>query len=511
MTILAENVALARIAVLPVEDLRIGSGNVNWEMTARLERHLRQKGIESVPSQELLDFFAQNRIRRVGHLTLAEIVLAGKTLACSHLAVASLTQLDEAGLSFGMTIHFLRTADGKVVWTSTSAASPEEMQSLLGINAPDGMLPLVDAGLEQLLAGMPGLETKESPMAATSPRQFLVDSVHLSPTHIKPGETVRCTVRFNPLAPLPEKVMFKVGSTVHLAERKSSGNTFQAAWNGEKSPSGKSPRLAALTPTREMFEGSWRSLSDNSSHEVVMVAITDDGEKNERFIGTYKVDSAPPGGVLTVKGKRIGGIPSFSDEIAIFFRLDEGEPLSRWKIVILDNSGNPITEYDGKETICNGSVTWNGSTDKGGRAPAGIYAVSLQAWDRAGNFSQTTETVRYVPRPTPPDVSLKAEADGTATITLTPEGDIPLKFWSLQLWNKNNDLLLETFGETLPGTVTLRGGIGSLADGEVLCRVAATDLLGNRIVNDIKNLNQLAAGSQQPAKTPSSDAWIEDF
>ncbi|MEW6426591.1 MAG: FlgD immunoglobulin-like domain containing protein [Thermodesulfobacteriota bacterium] len=505
--------AFAQVAILPVEDLRIGSGNTNWAVTEILENHLRDKGVDSIPSRQLLDFLAAHRIRTVGHFSLAEIALAGEELGCSHLVLATLTQLDENRLSFGMTIKFIRTSDGRVTWASTVGLNRDEIQTPLGIAAPDAMTAITETGMERLLTGMPAPEHPPKLSSATPPQQFLVASVHLAPTYIKPGETIRCSVRFNPLAALPDKVMFKVGSTVHLAEKKPAENTFQAAWDGEKGPAGNSPRLAALTPTRDMFQGSWQSPDDDSSHEVVMVAIADNGEKTEHYIGSYKVDSSPPGGVLTVKGKMIDGIPTFSGQTSIHFRLAGGEPLSRWKIVIVNGNGEPVSEYDGKDTVCDGSVTWNGQTSKGSKAPAGIYAVSLQAWDRAGNFSQTTETVRYVPEPVAPIVSMKADADGATTINLVTDSDIPVKYWSLQLWNKNNDLLLERYGDSLPGTVIIKGGIGSLTDSEISCRVTATDLLGNKVVNTIDNVQQLAAGrtTQEHLPTPAMDSWVEDF
>jgi hypothetical protein len=110
-------------------------------------------------------------------------------------------------------------------------------------------------------------------------------------------------------------------------------------------------------------------------------------------------------------------------------------------------SGNGIAAWSRDYNSVPSAIAWDGTDGNGARAPYGDYDVTIEAWDRAGNYSVTHGVIHYHPptiRPTPtpakaavvvPPAPAQPAAPQPVVEPPAPEPALPpmLPLWSLVL------------------------------------------------------------------------------
>ncbi|MBV9080622.1 MAG: hypothetical protein JO102_05845 [Elusimicrobia bacterium] len=101
---------------------------------------------------------------------------------------------------------------------------------------------------------------------------------------------------------------------------------------------------------------------------------------------TFFIDTIPPDVGLVTSTNSIDA--SSSTGVDFITRADDASPIDRWQIQILDDTGRTVQLFWSTGPAQN--VTWDGKERGTGVAvPPGRYHAAFQAWDAAGNESES--------------------------------------------------------------------------------------------------------------------------
>lgn len=169
---------------------------------------------------------------------------------------------------------------------------------------------------------------------------------------------------------------------------------------------------------------------------------------------------------------------AFRDHILILPRIDNVRPMAGWALEIKRGSGETAVyeEYDGDMPE---RMVWEGRSSDGFRMANGVYDISLEVWDLAGNRS--TDTRRVAMQASAPKVVGKiTNAGEKASLNLNVEGsfEFPLTSWQVELRSLSGKTLLTGKGKVLPAVLDFSPDAGET---HALLTITGEDLLGNRL------------------------------
>jgi hypothetical protein len=515
-------VCAERVAVFPVEDLSQGKNSVNFEFTDYLAHTLQVKGLDVISEAQVISFMAQNRIRWVGYLDTRHVLMAKEELGADFLLFGTICQRRESVLpALGLTLNLVRTSDADTVWSDSGGLSTTDVQHLLGLSEPGTVAELLPLLADNVMFSWPA--DFESGLSSRRDRQpDEIESVTLEPRYLRSGEEVRCIIKLRPMrADEVRPVLYiKVGNRVYLAQEAPSGLEYEAAWIGsEGRPHGpvvtsQDINLAALEgEDSAIFESIWIEEDKDAHYPVSLVLSWPSGHQEGFFVGSYVVDSRAPEASLELVGTKIRDIVAFKDKVDIIPHIVEREQLSHWQIAVENEEGKIIALDEG-----NGNLpyrfTWKGQFNNGRQVEEGKYEIILSFWDRADNMGRASQYVYFIR--TPPVLELQARNQtGKMFVDIHHEGQVPLDYWSLEIWSDQGVFLKAAEGEDLPATVEV-----PLAQLPETVRMEgilfARDILGNQSRQEIKDLSRLVVQDGVNAaetKSTSSDnnVWNADF
>ncbi|MCF6291422.1 MAG: hypothetical protein L3J03_10565 [Desulfobacterales bacterium] len=565
------------VAVIPLEDLSRGGRNgVSLELTDYLARKLADRGVELVPEPEVIAYLSRNRIRRAGYFDSRNILQTRDQLGADFLLFGTVCQLkdDKTSPALGLSLYLVRTDDASPVWTRSMGMSIIDVQRLLGISEPETMEDLLPLLTRNILADWPdNLEE----IAVRPLRQFGrksiamnvdLDTVLLEPRFARSGEEIRCRVRIRIRNGAVEKprVFFRVGNRVLFAGevrpdpfrlvehplpyndmphnevmRETPHNEagidapldsagldrriyeYEAIWNSSEVAEDRLAANAAEEPVRLAsasmdpidLEGIWSGgrTGETVSIPVSLVMHWPSGENKSMYLGRYTLDDQPPQLTLQPRGRRINEIMAFREVIRIYPRFIRKEAIDRWEITVLDKDDRMVIR-EAKKGAVPPFFVWAGQTMKGYPTSPGQYTVRVRAWDRAGNEGEAVAQVAFFPDP--PRVRFDAvDGDRSLALTLRSQGEVPLDYWRMELWSRNNELVKVVDGVQLPVTVEISREQAGQLNGVVFLK----NILGARSQDKIDNLlladrseTPEEAGPEAPAEpVPVESDWLSDF
>ncbi len=469
-------------AVFPLLDLSRGSNGVNFPLTDYLIKEIKDRGAVVVSRQAVISFMARHRIRSLGMLTTYQIARAKDELGVDLIVLGTVCQIrDRRPASLGLTLELIRTSDAQTIWTSTGDLSALDIHIPLGIAEPVDVKDLFGDLFKRLLASWP------TNIGAYATWQHMIDveTVVLRPKYVRPGETVRCSLKLHwagEVEGLP-RAYLKAGERI-------------CPFN--------------ISEGQSYFTVSWPAQKADGRYPVALVLHLPSGRQETALLGSYYVDSKPPDFTMDLIGHHIDGLPAFSRELTIVPRLIEPEPVSRWQLSFLNASRQIVLRHDGTGQLPR-RLRWYGYQEDGSKAPDGKYTVVLKAWDRAGNVSVVK---RYVlVRHAPPNVTLNVEErKGILRIDLGNKGEVPTGFWWVKILSEDGRLVKEAEGSNLPATIDIPLKGNKTKNPRLECLLMVKDILGNRTKKHIGNLlGLLPRNKSNNEENEEGSAWIEEF
>lgn len=473
------------VAVFPIEDMSEGLNGVDFELTEQVSLDIEKKGLDLIAGQEMISFMARNRIRRLGALDTLNIFRIRDELGADFVLYGTVysKKLSEYPV-VGLSLYLVRTDDARIIWSNSGGLSRDDVQNFLGISEPSSKSELMYLLRENVFNTWP----KELEFVEKQQLAFDIENVQLDPKYIRPGDEIRCYVKVRPFWSSQEtpKVYFKVKGRVYLAQE---------------------------TKDQGLFEASWIGADRDGAYPVTLVLNWPSGTKKVAFLGTYFIDSKPPQVSINLKGVRLQGTVAFRDQVLIIPHMIEREPISKWKISVVDDTGEELMSDKGEGNLPQRFV-WRGERATGGRlAPEGIYQVVLKAWDRAKNMGITSQHVLFAKNP--PNMILETENIGPdMTVSLKSAGNIPIAFWRMEMRSDTGELIKVVDGQDLPAKVEVANA-QQQDNSKVKCILTVKDVLGNQVRKEIKDLQIFALKSDDNEKkinlSSRESGWIEEF
>jgi len=508
----------ASVAVFPVDDLSTHHNSISDNVTRFLGNEIEKKGVNVIPEQDVLKFMTQFGVRQLGYLSSAMIMQTRSSLKADLILLASVCQRQVKPASLGMTLSLIRTSDGMTIWSSNCGLSEADEQRFLGIDAPRSVGELMPIMARDIFADWPedldsSAGRKKAALQTAKVREnsyIQVDSVFFTPKFVRPGQDVRCTVRFQDDKVLTReaKVFIKVGNQVHLASS-DDGVYYSASWRGLNRKSGKNVQVAMNDPDSKIFNEVWNGSFRDADYPVTLVLDWPSGKHEESYLGSYVVDSRPPAFNIKLGGRKIGKLAAFRKRISFSVKLKRSEPVSKWAMAIVDKDSKVILRDRGSGMTPQ-QFYWSGQTSRNIRADNGVYYICIKLWDRAGNTSQASKKVLLLPATTGIDVSLKAK-DKAVIASLKAKDQVPVLSWRMELWSQENQLLYTFRGDSLPAKVKLPWRPAKVDKEKIECILAVRDTMGSKSIHSIKDFLANIVSEKQDKPMDKSDEGLSDW
>lgn len=483
LLLVAEQASGVQLAVMPVEDLSMGDNGLNPSMTGRLREALGRKGYAVVEEKRIIDFMAKNRIRWVGRLASHHVLRLRQELGIDYLLLGSVNQVREKEpAALGISLQMIRTSDAKMVWAGSVQLCRADVRKFLGLAEPRNLTEIEDIVVGRAMEIMPpGL-----PEISEGSPENLAEEIHLTPGVVKPGETMRCRIRFN------ESNTKQAGVSVSVVI-------------GEKIVE------AVYLAQEQYYEAAWPATGRDGRYPVSVSVNSGQPDRKNIFAGSFLVDGQPPEIALSLRGQELDGEVVLRRQLTISPVLKEPEPIATWEISILDASGQIVKAEDGRGNLP-GRFSWWGQRQDGVMAEDGLYTVQVAVWDRAGNNAAVSENFLVLRKR--PELNIVAEKHGEGIqVDLGYDGKVPLAFWRVELRSGSGTILQGTSGEKLPARLMVP--LSSESD-KISCHVYVQDVLGNKVRQVIDNILALKSGGektedQTSEKGGEENAWSVDF
>ncbi len=509
------------VAVFPVDDLSKKHNSLDNDITKFISAEVSKRGLTVVPQGDILNFMAELGVRKLGYLPSPVIMQARGAIKADLIILASVCQRQVKPASFGVSISLIRTSDGVTIWSNNSGLSLADEQRFMGINAPQTVADLLPILASNIFANWPvdldfsiGSKMAGLQIAKVSESSYVqVDSVSFNSKFVRPGQDVKCTVRFknDNVKNRQVKVFVKVGGQVHLASS-DDGVYFNATWAGLDRKQGKNVQVAMNKPSSKVFNEVWNGDLQNASYPVSLILDWPSGKHEESYLGSYVVDSRPPEFTLKTVSKKISGTPVFRGNLPFSVHFQRREPISKWMMAIVDKDSKVVLRDCGSGMVPD-QFSWHGQTSGNLRADSGIYYVCLKLWDRAGNSSQAGQKVLLLP--TKPEVNVSVHAKGKDIIAIMRSKDkVPVTAWRMELWSQDDKLLNTFSGGSLPVKIRLPIFASLVDKSKIDCVLTVRDSLGSKSIHRINdflaNISTVTYG-KAGKKAVSDSVWHADF
>lgn len=483
LLLVVEQAFAVQFAVMPVEDLSQGDNGLNPSMTSRLREVLIRKGYTAVEEKRIIDFMAKNRIRRVGSLDSNNILRLRQELGIDYLLLGSVDQLrDKEPAALGISLQIIQASDAKMVWAGSAQLCRADVRKFLGLDEPRNLSEIEDIVVARVMEIVP----LDLPEVLVTAKENFSEEIHLSPEVVKPGEIMRCRIRFGESNVKPTDVSVSVVVDGKVIE-------------------------AVYLPQEKCFEAVWPATGKDGRHPVSVSINRGQQSRKNVFAGSFMIDGQPPEITLALRGQELDGEVVMRRQLTISSVLKEPEPLTSWTIAILDGSEQVVKTESGRGNLP-GRFSWWGQRQDGMVAEDGLYSVRVEVSDRAGNNAVASEKFLVVRKR--PELTIATEKkEGEIQVDLGYDGKVPLAFWRVELRSGSGTILLEKNGEKLPVRFSVPF---SIEIGKISCRISGQDVLGNKMRQIIENIIALRPGKdkgddQDSEKGAEEKGWSVDF
>ncbi len=480
---LIDSVFGLRVALLPLADVSQVSNGINLDLTHDLATALRDRGIDLVPEGDVLQFMADNRVRFAGYLDSLLARKLGREFDCGLIMLGTVTELDqERNPSLGLTLTVMDAKSGSPVWAATRAASLSGEVRLLGLGEAQSIAELKQPLLQDLLNEFQRNLPEQLPERE---KPYQIVSARVTPAYVQGGDVVdfRLEIRFVEDPPRQILIDTKVG-VIPL-------------YRGQ---------------VESLYLGHWVAPAAAGSYSLALMFDWGRGDLSQRLanIASYQVINEPPQlQVSLMKGLQVGDVTAFRGSLIILPELRGATPISNWALTIRAENGAVVVSEE-RDGSLPSKLVWQGTDSKRRRLEDGLYELSLDVWDAAGNHSGSTHKLA-LKRSTVPVQVASVVRDGRTYLQIRQEdaGLVPLANWSVKVASLQGHTLLQTEGGFLPALLELPN-IGK--DATLLCDIQVEDSLGNYL--SLTETQVKVEGRQTEVvrrMEETTEAWVKDF
>ncbi len=473
----------AQVAVFPLQKLGMSRNDVDLELTRQLAKSLAEAGNQIVEMETMLAFMVMNRIRTPGHLDTVNISRLRRDLGAAFILFGTISESKaQPNASIGLTLTLVRTSDMRAVWAYVDGRSSSEERNPLAVAEPDTVDKLSRLLLADMLRQWPWKVIEEEQLAGA----LELDSVLLSPSHVRPGAEVSCRVKLENTwgdgqAP---RVFFKVAEQIYPATVHEDGVSY---------------------------EGSWVAGEENGRIPVVLVLDWPVFQRTEStMLGNYLVDGTLPLFDFELLGTRkLADRMIFDKQVRIVPRMIVRKQLERWRLSFyFEDEEGVAGSMDGDGNLPKGFV-WQGMSGFADRGD-GTYRIQLEVWDKAGNMYQETKEVEMLRSLPAVDLAL-THSEKEVVADIDYDGKVPLSYWRLEMWTEEGVILTQVEGRDLPISVDM--DLPATMKDQALDGVIFTrDILGKESRQAVSQLLPKLSGQQEePADDSVSEKWVDEF
>ena len=454
--------AAQKVVLMPMADISKGPNGVNFGYTKAVETALKQLDFELVSRSEVMLFMAKNKVRTYQYLDSYMVKKIGTEFESPLVLIGTITELDGAPASIGLSFTALDTTDGHPVWATSAATSVREQVRALGIGQPETSVELARPLLKEMLAPLARFAYQ---VEVSERRDFQLLGLSLFPGYVRSGQAVEATLKIRFLGKRPTLIAAESAAGISYLQYDRRTDSYQGKW-----------------------------FAPPAVQKVQSVA-------------KYDVINTPPGLQMEIKKAiPVGQRLALRDHVLILPRLGDVRPLAGWALEIKDDQDSSLV-YEEYEGDIPERMVWEGRSSDGFLLPNGPYVITLHIWDLAGNQSSDSRTL--VLQASAPKIQARiTHYEGKAYLNLAAEGnfEFPITSWEADLQSLDGDFLLRKQGEELPASLEF-----ILPEGEpyVLLSISGEDLLGNRL--RVKRQKLSIIEIEKTIKEQKAESWVPDF
>jgi len=488
---------IAPVAVFPLQDVSKGRNGIDMDFTNYLVDRLEKGGTNLCKMDTVIDFMANNRIRKVGQLETYHINLVREELGAAFVLLGTVVQnkrdptytLAVRGrvqktfdVSLGLTLTLVRTFDGRTIWSYSGAFNSAELRHMFNIGSVNTIGQLQTLLGDEIMRQWPLdiLGQEQKPLAA-------IDSITLEPKQLVPGAEVHCLVRLRNrwLEGRAPRGFFKADDQIYAASFSPVNNSYEASWIvGDKD--GRYPVTLILE---------WPLY----------------GRMENVQVGDYLVDGVPPLLNLELKGETmVAERPIFTGNVFIVSHFLVRKPIDRWHLVITNLTDDLVMVDQTSHEPYPEVLTWNRRNVFGDLQVQGLFEVLLEVWDKTGN--QASASKQFEVNTASPTAVVTAGKEGKkVTVDLKNNSKVPLSYWRLEMWSQEGKLLTSTEGKELPAKIGLE--LPKAEGQELEGTLILEDILGNKSRQYVEGLLR-APEKKKKVKVEektATKAWVNEF
>lgn len=293
------------VAVLPFADLSTTSSGVDLELTRQLSATLAEQGIITVASDKVIQFMAENSIRRCGEIDSLTTRRLARLLECDAVITGTILEKATDHLpEIALSLILADGVSGEQIWGTMIADHRNNDQPLLGIgqrtsyrDVQQHCLDVVAAKLRVHLDLLPTLPA----LPATLP-DYRISELRLEPELVRDGGALSCRIKIEFLDQIPETLTLETSAGSCQLHR---------------------------TAIDHCYEGTIQTDPREGNHPLHLALHWAD-RQHERIpaLASYRVANSPPKITLHVaSGVDLGGSHAFSESVILIPQLDDMRPL----------------------------------------------------------------------------------------------------------------------------------------------------------------------------------------
>lgn len=469
------------IAVLPFDDLSVGGNALNLPFTEEVRDVLREQGFQVVPAVEVEGFLARNRLRATGYLDSLHAVKLYQQTGCGLILVGSVTEkegLKEGAVGFTYTL--LDGVTGEPFFGGSGAMSLDGCVGILGLREPQGIEEIRATLLRENLA----LKKILTAVSSAKPTGLArIQEVTLSAEVVQAGQPVECRIFVDFLGEPATRIFVRAADEVIPFVAEGDTGFYRAVWSAPPEEGG--------------YDLSFEMVWEETGEELCLDRLA-----------RFEVINTPPPLKIDLKNVRtFNQISAVKDQVLIVPSLEDSRLLSHWSMAILNAEGEEVART-GKDGNLPARLVWKGKNKSNHSISDGVYRITFDAWDQAGNRSRVQRTILRQSQGL--SVNLTAVMDDNRPylhLVPAPAQVVPVESWSIRAMTAEGDTLLNQKGDSLPARLPLPD-TGRLS--HVLCDVEVVDILGNQMTLHGQRVTlEKPKEPVKPDKGFSSWAWIE--
>jgi len=494
-------VKIKKIALMPFDIFTIEDMSI--DMTHFISDYLTRNEFEVISQDNLEDFLAKRRIRRIEFLDKPTIREMGVALKANALMLGSVDLLEDGeNPQVAMNAQMINCFDSSVIWANSISRTGDDFATFLGIGKITSLKKLIEISVEELLSDLPSTVNIIVDMGSSSITPIEISYAGFSPDVLRGGETTSISIEVKEITKKLRNIRaFVLDSEVNL-------KTKDGKWyTGTIS----APAIDGVYSLKIYVSDRWNRLfSVNSAASLTVY------------------NSSPEVTLLFQKRLISPNNDGINDYIQFFPELLKAITLDSWEVEITDKDGKVVRTEDGF-SLLPAKFLWRGENNQFKTVKDGTYFCRLFVQNKAGNRMSTAKEKIVVDKTLPEAaVVIAEENEESLTLSLKNKDMSKIADWKIIVYDRTGAEAGKFEGmENIPATIvcpvknkskkdlsaeenlSTEEGISQEEEDVFTYSLEVRDIAGNRLQIERQPLKYPEPKITEPEK--KKDEWVEDF